>query len=75
MFDGFRIVDTLEYFASRDCMNIEGLSFNTIEALHDIIGVSKFSHLYELTGNELGVIGNAKDKKINRFNFRKFSFS
>ncbi|MGN0961541.1 MAG: NAD-dependent DNA ligase LigA, partial [Christensenellales bacterium] len=60
-----RVVARLTHFASKNAMNIEGLSDKTIRQLYDILNITRFSHLYNLSSNELGVLDGFKSKKIN----------
>ena len=60
-----KIVAKLTHFASKNAMNIEGLSDKTIRQLYEYLNVSKFSHLYNLTANELCVLEGFKARKIN----------
>ena len=43
-----QVVDKLTHFASRDAMNIEGLSQQTIELLYDNLSLRTFSDIYSL---------------------------
>lgn len=60
-----KIVARLTHYASKNAMNIEGLSEKTIKQLYDILNVTKFSQLYRLSGNELALLDGFKTKKIN----------
>ena len=60
-----RVVAKLTHFASKNAMNIEGLSEKTIRALLDVLNVSKFSDLYKLGSNDLTILEGFKAKKIN----------
>ena len=60
-----QIVLKLVQFASRNAMNIDGLSIKTIEQLYDKFNVHTFSDLYKLTGEQLATLDGFKDKKIN----------
>ncbi len=59
-----QIVLKLVQFASRNAMNIEGLSIKTLEQLYDKFKVSSFSDLYKLTEQKLSELDGFKDKKI-----------
>lgn len=59
-----KIVAKLTHFASKNAMNIEGLSDKTIRQLFETLNISKCSHLYRLSANELCVLEGFKSKKI-----------
>lgn len=59
-----QIVLKLVQFASRNAMNIEGLSVKTLEQLYDMFSISTFSDLYKLTADQLSKLEGFKDKKI-----------
>ena len=60
-----QIVLKLVQFASRNAMNIDGLSVKTLEQLYDKFNVSTFSDIYKLTSNQLSELEGFKDKKIS----------
>lgn len=60
-----KVVSKLTYFASRNCMNIEGLSEKIIKVLYENCGVKTFSDLYKLTVDNLTGLEGFKEKKIN----------
>ena len=60
-----RVINKLTHFASRNAMNIEGLSDKTILALFKKLNLNKVSQIYELTANDLSIIDGFKAKKIN----------
>ncbi len=60
-----QIVNKISFFASRNCMNIEGFSEKTAGLLYDKCGVRKVSDLYSLTPDDLKDLEGFKDKKIN----------
>lgn len=55
----------LVHFASRDAMDIEGLSDKTIELLIDKRGLETMSDIYDLSYNSFIDLEGFKDKKIN----------
>ncbi len=59
-----QIVLKLVQFASRNAMNIDGLSVKTLEQLYDKFKLSTFSDLYKLSETELSQLEGFKDKKI-----------
>lgn len=60
-----QIVGRLTHFASRNAMNIEGLSVKTIELLHEKFSTSTFADLYRLTRQQLLSLDGFKDKKAD----------
>lgn len=60
-----QIILKLDQFASRDAMNIDGLSVKILEQLYDKFNVKTFSDIYKITAEELGALEGFKDKKIN----------
>ena len=60
-----QIILKLVQFASRNAMNIEGLSIKTLEQLYDLFNVSTFSDIYKLTAEHLSKLEGFKDKKIS----------
>ena len=60
-----RIVATLTHFASKGAMDIEGLSEATATLMHDTLGVTRPSQIYNLTAEDLAKLEGFKDKKIN----------
>lgn len=59
-----KITNKLAYFASRNCLNIEGLSIKTAEQLYDTLGVRKLSQIYSLQKEDIAKLEGYKDKKI-----------
>ncbi len=62
-----RVVGAIAHFASKDAMNIDGVSEMTASLLFDAFKVTKFSMLYELTKNELLCLEGFKDRKADNF--------
>ncbi len=62
-----RIKNQLVHFVSKEGMNIEGISENTIEAMYDKLGVRDGADLYDLTGEDLVKLDAFKDKKVSNF--------
>lgn len=60
-----RIVAKITHFASKNAMNIEGLSEKTVNLLYNTLNITKVTQLYELTSNDLSVLEGFKSKKIN----------
>ena len=59
-----RIVAKLDHYASKNAMDIEGLSESTALAVVEKRGVKTFSDLYKLTADDLLILEGFKDKKI-----------
>ena len=60
-----QIILKLVQFASRNAMNIEGLSIKTLEQLYDKFKISSFSDIYKLDEEKLSALEGFKDKKIS----------
>lgn len=60
-----QIILKLVQFASRNAMNIEGLSIKTLEQLYDKFKISSFSDIYKLDEEKLSALDGFKDKKIS----------
>lgn len=60
-----QLVSRLVHFASRDAMNIDGLSEKTIEKMLEILKVQEISQIYSLTAEDLYKLPGFKDKKVN----------
>ena len=58
-----RVILTRTNFATKDAMNIEGLSEATAETLYDQLNVRKFSDLYALKKEDLLSLEGFQDKK------------
>ena len=59
-----RVVAKLDHYASKNAMNIEGLSGSTAQVLVEKKGVQTFSDLYKLTAEDFADLEGFKDKKI-----------
>ncbi len=60
-----QVIDRLTHFASRNAMNIEGLSDKTIEAFYEKLGVRELGDLYKLKKSQLLTLEKFKDKKAD----------
>ncbi|HHX67391.1 MAG: NAD-dependent DNA ligase LigA [Miniphocaeibacter sp.] len=60
-----QLVSRLVHFASRDAMNIDGLSEKTVEKMLDILNVRQISQIYDLKEEDLLEIPGFKEKKTN----------
>lgn len=61
-----QVVDRLSHFASRDAMNIEGLSMKTIEQFFDVFNITEPAGIYSLTKEDLLSLDKTKDKKAEK---------
>lgn len=59
-----RIVATLDHYAGKNAMNIDGFSESTALQLVERKGVTKPSDLYALTAEDMAQLDGFKDKKI-----------
>lgn len=62
-----KIVAKLSNFASKNAMDIDGLSEKTIRLMFNKLGVSKFSDLFKISALELSVLDGFKSKKITNY--------
>lgn len=60
-----QIVKSIVHFASRDAMNIEGLSDKISTQFYEELNIKKVSELYELKFDDLIKLDKFKDKKVN----------
>ena len=60
-----RVVASLANFATKQCMNIDGVSEMTASQLYDEFNVRKFSDLYRLSKADLLSLEGFKDKKAD----------
>ncbi|WP_455256713.1 NAD-dependent DNA ligase LigA [Peptoniphilus asaccharolyticus] len=60
-----QLVSRLTHFASRDAMNIEGLSEKTISQLLSELNIREIPDLYRLNSEDLLKLRGFKDKKVN----------
>ena len=61
-----RTIAQLAHFASKDCMDIDGLSSNTLSKFHDYLGVRSPADIYKLTREDLLTLEAFKDKKADK---------
>ncbi|MCR4661405.1 MAG: NAD-dependent DNA ligase LigA [Clostridia bacterium] len=57
------VIAHLDHFASKDAMDIDGLSEKTIEQLYNILNIKQPHELYLLTADDLAKLDGFKDKK------------
>lgn len=62
-----QICGKLEHFASKDCMDIDGVSDKTVSQLYSKLGVDSVDKLYYLTAEDLEKLDGFKTKKIENF--------
>ena len=60
-----QIIERLTHFVTRDAMNIDGLSVQTLKQLYEIHNIAYPWQLYMLTTEQLQGLEGFKDKKIN----------
>lgn len=61
-----RVVGKITHFASRNAMNIEGLSEKTVLALLNTLNITSVSQLYLLREQDLEILDGFKAKKISK---------
>lgn len=60
-----RVAAKIEHFASKDAMDIEGLSEKTAKQMYDVLNIRECSQLYSLSEEDLGRLEGFKYKKIS----------
>lgn len=60
-----QIIERLTHFVTRDAMNIDGLSVQTLKQLYEIHHIAYPYQLYTLTNEQLSGLEGFKEKKIN----------
>ena len=60
-----RVAAKVQHFASKDAMDIEGLSEKTAELLFETLGLKECSELYSLTPEDLEKLDGFKTRKIS----------
>lgn len=70
-----QIKGRLEHFVSKECIDIEGVSEQTVEQLYEKLNIKSPADLFDLTKEDLLKLEGFKDKKadnfINAINFAK----
>ncbi|MDD2445592.1 MAG: NAD-dependent DNA ligase LigA [Clostridia bacterium] len=61
-----QIIERLTNFASKEAMNIEGLSISTITALYEKFNIRHFSEIFDLTSEQLLMLEGFKKKKTDK---------
>ncbi len=59
-----RVVQKLTHYCSKNAMDVEGMSEQTLSLFYDRLGVRRFSDLYHLTAENLQGLEGFKEKKI-----------
>lgn len=62
-----QINDRITHFASRDAMDIEGISDKTVDQFREKLGVKTIADLYYLKREDLFTLDNFKDKKVDNY--------
>ena len=60
-----RVVNSIIYFASKNCLNIDGLGNKIVELLYNEGKIKDILDLYSLTYDDLAGLDGFKEKKIN----------
>jgi len=60
-----RVVNAIRYFASKGCMNIDGLGEKIVEQLYEQGLINDLEDLYHLDSEKLSGLEGFKEKKIN----------
>ncbi len=60
-----RVVQRLTHFCSKNAMDVEGMSEQTLTLLYEKRGVRRFSDLYALTPSSFEGLEGFKEKKVN----------
>ena len=58
-----RVIASIEHFASKDAMDIDGLSVKTIEQMYNELHLRRADELYDLTLDKLLTLDGFKEKK------------
>lgn len=61
-----RIIAKLSHFVEKDCMDIDGLSTNTLGKFHDYLGIKEPYEIYDITRDDLLGLESFKDKKADK---------
>jgi DNA ligase (NAD+) len=60
-----QIIGRLTHYASRDAMNLVGISDKISEQFHSSLGVTNVADIYSITAEDLSKLEGFKDKKIS----------
>lgn len=59
-----RIISEITHFASKPCMDIEGMSEKTAEAFYNDLGIKSIEELYTVTKEQLLTLDGFQEKKV-----------
>ena len=59
-----QIIDRLSHYASRDAMNLVGISDQTTKQFYEILNITNIADLYSITAEDLSKLDGFKDKKV-----------
>ena len=62
-----QIIDRLSHYASRDAMNLVGISEKTAKQFYEILHITNVADIYSLSVDDLSKLEGFKDKKIINF--------
>lgn len=60
-----QIIDRLTHYASRDAMDLVGISDKTAEQFYKVLNITNIADIYKITAEDLSKLDGFKDKKIN----------
>ncbi len=60
-----RVINNIKYFASKGCMNIDGLGESIVKTLYDNSIVVQISDLYNINRDEVLKLDGFKDKRVD----------
>lgn len=60
-----QIVGRLTHYASRDAMNLVGISEQTSKQFYQNLGITNIADIYQITADDLAKLDGFKDKKIS----------
>ena len=60
-----KVISAIDHFASKACMDIEGLSEKTAEQLYNDLHIDSVDKLYTITAGQLKALEGFKDKKAD----------
>lgn len=62
-----QIIGRIVHFASKECMDIDGISDKTVEQLYHKLGINSVAQLYDIKAANLENLDSFKAKKIENF--------
>lgn len=60
-----QIIDRISHYASKEAMNIVGVSKKTVEQMYEKLSLRSITDLYKITKDDLSKLDGFKDKKID----------